>query len=100
MTVDTAAKLQRTDPPRMFAVTELVTYIRMAVAALLGVTAVMVLSRRLYGALETPLGSFQLIAAGVVLTGLAQIARAPTPIGLFYFSGALVSLTMAVIAAS
>jgi hypothetical protein len=100
MIVDTAAKLQRTDSPRMFAVTELVAYIRMAVGALLAVAAIMVASRRLSGALEMPLGSFQLFAAGAVLAGLAQVARAPAPIGLFYARGALVSLTMAVIAAS
>ena len=84
----------------MFAAVELAAYLRSAVAALLAVAAAFVASRRLAGALETPLGPFQLLVAGVLLAGLARIAHAPAPTGRLGQRSVLISLAMLVIAAS
>ena len=59
----------------MFAVAELAAALRSAVTALLVVAAVTVASRRLAGALATPLAPCLLLAAGGLLAGLASIAH-------------------------
>jgi hypothetical protein len=84
----------------MFAVVELTAYLRSAVAALLAVAAIFVAARRLAGALETPLGGFQLLAAAIVLAGLAGVAHAPLQKGRFHAGCVLISLAILVIGAS
>jgi hypothetical protein len=92
--------VQQTTSPRMFAVVELTAYFRPAVTALLAVAAAFVVSRRLAGALETPLGPFQLLAAGILLAGLAQIAHAPAQTSRLPAGSVLISLAIVAIAAS
>ncbi len=84
----------------MFAVADLTTYLRSAVTALLASAAAFIASRRLAGALETPLEPFQLLITGVVLAGLAWIAHAPAQTGRFPVGGVLISLAMLVLTAS
>ena len=84
----------------MFAAGELAVYLRSALAALLAVAAAFVVLRRLAGAFETPLPPFPLLAAGVLLAGLARLARAPAPAGRMRAASLLISLAMLVIAAS
>ena len=78
----------------------LTVYLRSAVVALLAVAAAFFVSRRLAGALEVPLRTFQLLVAGLLLAGLAQIAHAPMQMGRFRVGGVLVSLAMFALAAS
>lgn len=78
----------------------LTTYLRTAVAALLAVAAVFVVSRRLAGALETPLRPFQLLAAGVLLAGLAWVAHLPSPKHRLRTASPLISLATLAIAAA
>jgi hypothetical protein len=84
----------------LLAAGELTIYLRSAVAALLAVAALFLAARRLAGALETPLGPFQLLVAGILLAGLAQIAHAPAPRGRRCATSVLIFLAMLAIAAS
>ena len=92
--------VHRTTSPRMFAVVELTAYLRLAVAALLVIAAAMLVSRRLAGALATPLGPLQLLVTGMLLAGLARIAQAPAQTRRFRAGNILISLAMFVIATS
>jgi len=85
---------------RMHAAEELIAHCRSAVAALLALAAIFVVSRRLTGALESPLGPFPLLAAGLVLAGFAQIAHPPARTGRFRAGDALITLATLAIAAS
>ncbi|MEI8375487.1 MAG: hypothetical protein WCJ35_21920, partial [Planctomycetota bacterium] len=100
MTADTTTNVPRSIFPRIFAVMGTSAYLRSAVAALFAVAAVFVASRRLVGALETPLGPLQLIVTAVLLAGLAQIAHALSQTGRHRAGSALISLAMLVLAAS
>jgi len=92
--------VHETTSPRIFAVVALTVYLRSAVAALLAVVAVFIASRRLAGALETPLGPFYLLVAGLGLTGLARIAHAPAQANRFRAGGAPITLALLAIAVS
>ena len=100
MIANTTANVHRTTSPRMFAAVELTVYLRSAVAALLAVAAVFVASRRLAGALETPLGPFQLLVAGVLLAGLAGSLMLQRRQAGSVRASVLISLAMLGIAAS
>ena len=100
MTADTTAAVHRTSSPRTFTVVELTIYLRLAMTALFAVTAVFVVSRRLAGALATPLGLSQLLVAGLLLGGLAWGVHAPIRRGRFPVGDVLVSLAVLVLAAS
>jgi hypothetical protein len=95
--------LQATSP-RSSAI-ELTDYMRSSIAALLAVAAVFVVSRRLAGALQAPLGPLELWAAGLALAGLAWIGDAPCRIGRLHSGGVtldalLISLATLAIASS
>jgi len=100
MAADTPAHVHRTISRRTFAAAELVIYLQLSMTALLAVTAVFVASRRLTGALETPLGLLQLLVAGLLLAGLAGIVHAPIQRGRLRAGDLLVSLSMLALAAS
>ncbi len=100
MTTETTVNVRRTTVPRTLAVVGLIPYLRSTVASLLAGAAIFVALRRMAGALETPLGPFELLAVGVVLIALAYIAHAAAPRGRFHAGGVAVSLSMLVIAAS
>jgi hypothetical protein len=84
----------------MFAAVQLAGYLRSAVGALLAVAAVFVVLRRLLGALETPLGPFQLFVTGVALAALTRTAHAAAPAGRPRAASVLVSLATLAMAAS
>src|SRR5208337_4249705 len=100
MTADITSNVQQTTSPRMFAAAELAGYLRTAVAALLAVAALFVVSRRLAGALETPLGPLELLATGLLLATLARFGHAPLPAGRHLAGSVLILPAMLVIAAS
>jgi len=100
MTADTTANVHRIRSPRIFAVAETTAYLRSTVAVLLAVAAVFVASRRLAGALETPLGPLQLLVAAGLLAGLARIAHALSQTGRLRAGSVLISLAMLTLAAS
>jgi hypothetical protein len=84
----------------MFAAADLAPYLRSAVAALVAVAAVFVVVRRLAGALNTPLGAFPLVVAGLLLAVLAWTARAPIHRGRSLAAGILISLAVLALAVS
>ncbi len=100
MTADTTTNVHRSTSPLIFALARTTAHLRSAVAALLAVTAVFVASRRLAGALETPIGPLQLLVAAVLLAGLARIAHALLQTGRNRAGSALISTAMLVLAAS
>jgi hypothetical protein len=100
MDADTTANVHRTACPRLFTAVELVDYLRWAVAMLLAGAGVFIVARRLAGALETPLAPLQLLAAGILLAGLAWFAHAPERRGRLRIGNALITIAVLAIAAS
>jgi hypothetical protein len=82
------------------AMREWTVYLRSAVAALLGAAAVFVASRRLAGAMETALGPFALLAAGLFLAGLVRGVHDSGQAGRFHALDAVIGLAAMVIAGS
>jgi len=84
----------------MFMTAGLIVCLRWTMTVLLAATAIFVASRRLAGALETPLGRPQLLVAGLLLAGLAQTVHAPIRRGQFRAGDAVLSLAVFALAAS